>query len=439
MACKPNNRILCAHECRTCYNKSFASYEKSKYWSKKNTVTPRQVMPGSSKKYIFDCTCGHEFTSTLNNVTNGKWCPYCAYSNCKLCDNDECDNCLQRSFAYHPKADYWSNKNTLNPREVALKSNITVIFDCDNCTHDFSSKLSDIYNGNWCPYCAKHGNKICGVYDCNTCLIRSFANHPKADYWSNKNKIDPWKILRSSNKIFLFDCPCGHEFSTNLYNIVNNEQWCPYCCVGGKICDDIDCKICIKKSFAIHPNAQYWSVKNKINPRQVSLHSGQKYLFDCNICDCEFSSSIYHIANGQWCPKCKNKTETKLFNALRKLGYDIKFPFRPEWCKNSSTCKYLPFDMAIPKYNIIIELDGIQHFKQVSNWKSPEDQLTRDMDKMEMANNNGYTVIRVLQEDVWYDKNDWLTIIQKHIKMYQNPTRIYLSEGTEYDSFTNMQ
>ena len=76
-----------------------------------------------------------------------------------------------------------------------------------------------------------------------------------------------------------------------------------------------------------------------------------------------------------------------------------------EWCKNKS---YLPFDFCLEEHKIIIELDGEQHFRQVSNWDSPEDTQIRDKYKMEQANKNGYSVIRILQEDVYFDKYDWV-------------------------------
>jgi len=63
--------------------------------------------------------------------------------------------------------------------------------------------------------------------------------------------------------------------------------------------------------------------------------------------------------------------------------------------------KHLPFDFCIQEHKIIIELDGRQHFKQVSNWCSPEEQFENDKFKEDCANNNGYSVIRLLQHDVF--------------------------------------
>ena len=75
------------------------------------------------------------------------------------------------------------------------------------------------------------------------------------------------------------------------------------------------------------------------------------------------------------------------------------------------------------KEKIIIELDGEQHFRQVSNWSSPEDQLKRDLYKMECANNNGFSIIRILQEDVFNDTFDWYSTLKESIEtIIQNNT-----------------
>ena len=110
-----------------------------------------------------------------------------------------------------------------------------------------------------------------------------------------------------------------------------------------------------------------------------------------------------------WCPNCKNKTEKKFrkwFDNKYKQ-YTIKHQPKYDWCKNSDTDKFLPFDFVIEDLKLIIEIDGDQHFIQVLNWASPEDTLERDIYKMKMAFKNGYKIIRIIQTDIYYDKNEW--------------------------------
>ena len=115
---------------------------------------------------------------------------------------------------------------------------------------------------------------------------------------------------------------------------------------------------------------------------------------------------------------------------------DITYQYKENWCKNPSTNKYLPFDFCIEKYKIIIELDGLQHFKYVKNWNNnPEEARLKDIYKMNRALENGYSVIRMLQEDVYYNKYTWKVPLILAIKKYPTPQIIYLCKNGEYDVY----
>src|SRR5438105_4446879 len=54
--CNRKKCKLCdAGNYKKCYNKSFISHPRAKYWSKKNNKNPRDVAKFSHKKYEFDC------------------------------------------------------------------------------------------------------------------------------------------------------------------------------------------------------------------------------------------------------------------------------------------------------------------------------------------------------------------------------------------------
>jgi hypothetical protein len=110
MSCSTTRKTLCGHiECSTCYNRSFATYQKSEFWSSKNKLKPYQVLKSSNNKYLFDCRdCGHELEIMVKNVSIGQWCKYCNRDG--LCSSDNCDFCHKKSFASHPMAINWSNK-----------------------------------------------------------------------------------------------------------------------------------------------------------------------------------------------------------------------------------------------------------------------------------------------------------------------------------------
>ena len=80
--CSKSNRKICREKsCKLCVKNSFAFYhnkDKVNAWSSKNKLKPYEVTISTSKEYIFDCyKCGHEFKSTLSNISKGHWCPRC--------------------------------------------------------------------------------------------------------------------------------------------------------------------------------------------------------------------------------------------------------------------------------------------------------------------------------------------------------------------------
>lgn len=356
----------------------------------------------------------------------------------KLCENEDCKICFENSFASHERSKYWSDKNELKPRQVFKVSGKKIWFNCD-CGHDFESLIAGITGSNrWCSYCANQ--KLCNNNDCQQCFNKSFASYEKSKYWSDQNEVKPRQIYKSTNKKFWFNCSCGHIFisSPNIINTLN--RWCPYCCnPQQKLCNNNECKKCFEKSFASHEKSKYWSDKNELKPREVFKFSEKKYWFHCNNCNYEFITSLHSISGKNvWCPICVNKTEKKLYDKLLEIYPDLITQFRADWCKNSNTNYHLPFDLILEEQKIIIELDGPQHFVQVRNWKSPDEHFKIDKYKEKCANENGYSIIRLLQEDVLYDKYDWLTELNENITKIINDTsvkNIYMCKNNEYNSF----
>jgi hypothetical protein len=71
----------------------------------------------------------------------------------------------------------------------------------------------------------------------------------------------------------------------------------------------------------------------------------------------------------------------------------------------------MPIDFGILDKKILIELDGEQHFSQVSNWDAPENVQGKYAEKIKLAIQNGYSIIHLCQLDVWYDTYDWKSLL----------------------------
>ena len=338
-------------------------------------------------------------------------------------------------FSQHPKSKFLSNKNSIGPNEVALNSHKKFWFDCE-CGHDFESTLLNINKGdNWCPYC--YNRKLCNNDKCDTCYNKSFASHEKSIYWSSENELTPRQVLRGSDKKFTFNCDkCVHTITMNLKDITSKGHWCSFCS-HQKLCDNNKCVMCFHNSFASIEKSVFLNDK-KIDPRSLFKRTNKIFEFDCNECDKVFRCQLSDVTKGIWCSFCVNKTELILYNKLHEHYNTIKRQYKVDWCKNK---KHLPFDFVIEERKIIIELDGKQHFEQIGKWKSPEETRNNDLYKMKCANENGFSVIRILQEDVYNNKYDWLSELYETIEKITNENRvqnIYICKNNEYKDFENI-
>ncbi len=235
--------------------------------------------------------------------------------------------------------------------------------------------------------------------------------HPKSTW-------KPSEYPKAAKQKFLFDCSiCKHEFSTSLSHISSSNRGCPYCAKPSKkLCKDEECNFCHDRSFAVSQYAKFWSKKNEGTPRDYLYNSHKKFIFDCQWCKKEFENDLQSIVIGVWCLCRTRKTEAKLKEWLEEM-YPDQITYQPkyDWCLNSRTGRQLPFDFSLENMKLIIELDGAQHFRQVSNWAPFEQTQLRDRYKERKALENDYSVIRILQEDVLSDKIDWEVLLEQSI------------------------
>jgi very-short-patch-repair endonuclease len=343
----------------------------------------------------------------------------------------------KNNFASHPKSKFWSNKNEGKSEDYALNSHKKFWFDCE-CGHSFESSLLNInQSNNWCGYCCKPPKLLCKNAECIDCYNNSFASHSKSIYWSNENDVEPGEVFKNADrKKYKFNCDkCPHKLYICLKNISTKGQWCSYCS-HQKLCENNECEMCYNNSFASVERCKFLHDKT-LNPRILFKSTNNKYKFYCDKCNNPFDSPLSAVTYGNWCPHCVNKTEEKFYNELTK-HYDVKRQYKPSWCKNAITNRFLPYDFVIEDLHIIVEQDGPQHFKQIGNWQSPELTKINDIYKMKCANENGYSVIRLLQKDIWHDRYDWLQELLENIdkivreKVIQN---IYICKNNEYKDF----
>ena len=257
---------------------------------------------------------------------------------------------------------------------VTAKTKITI-----GCKEhgDFLQTPSNHLSGFNCQKCANNVKM-----DTASFILKAKAVHgDRYDY----SKVD---YVNADKKIVIVcrehgDFPQIPDFHTN------RKSGCPKC--ANNLTSDTS--TFIEKAVKVHGDTYEYTNVVYVNNRTSISITCKKHG--------EFKQIPYvHICKGCGCPHCINKTEFKFLQMLKEVYPTVQHQFKAEWCKRK---KCLPFDFVIEDKKIIIELDGEQHHKQVANWTPPDVQQEVDAYKTKMANENGYSVIRVSTEDVMND------------------------------------
>ena len=237
----------------------------------------------------------------------------------------------------------------------------------------------------------------------------------------HKNKYDYSKVeYINADTPVIITCKVHGEFKQIPDFHINRKCGCPKCSNNVKF--TLLEFIC--KSNKLHNNKYDYSKVEYINNRKQIIIICKKHG--------EFTQIPFVHLSSHGCPSCINKTEFIFFIKMQEIYPTIKRQFKVNWCKNKL---YLPFDFVIEDLNIIIELDGEQHFKQISNWTSPEEQLEKDKYKIKCANEKGFAIIRLLQTDVLKDNFDWIEEIKLSILKIINEKKvqnIFICKNNEY-------
>lgn len=365
-------------------------------------------------KVIIICKTHGGFEQQPCNHLQGNGCPDCKGDRVASKRKKPIDQFIKEAIEKHGNKYDYSN--------VIYKNGSTKITICCKEHGEFLQTPSHHLRGQGCIKCTGKYTLTQNLFIDRAKNIHSKNNEPVYDY-SNTcfiNNQTPIVIL----------CSKHGEYNQMPYLHLNGHG-CQKC---GWETSDIKKqkreKIFIERAIQIYGDLyDYANVKYNGSNLKVEIKCKQHGSF--------YKTPDNHIHKNypQGCPYCVNKTETKLYEKLLPLYPTLIIQYKQEWCKK---LKHLPFDFCIPEYKIIIELDGPQHFQQISNWSSPEEQFENDKYKEKCANDNEYSVIRILQEDVFYDTYDWCKELCETIEEIKNGDEIanvYLCKNNEYDIF----
>lgn len=304
-------------------------------------------------KVCIICPIHGEFWQMPYSHLNGNGCKKCGYdSSSKKVIKSREEFIFEAKNVHGNKYDYSMVKYINNHTKVCIICPIH---------GEFWQKPNDHLNGHGCPSCSNVAKYT----------TESFVRKAK-EIHGNKYDYSKAVYVNAHTKVCII-CPIHGEF------------WqMPYCHLQGD-----GCRKC-----------QYSNLKNKFTSRKFiekakNIH-GDRYDYSkveyinsktkvCIICKehGEFWQTPNHHLRGVGCPSCQNsklENKTSLLLMLKKIEYINKKHFK--WLGKQH------LDFFLPRYNIAIECQGIQHFcgwahdieslKHIQKWDKKKKQLCEE-------------------------------------------------------------
>ena len=308
---------------------------------------------------------------------------------------------------------------------INTHTNVTIY--CKKHKKDYPQTPSMHLSGSRCKICADEDGSEKRRY-----TLKEFIEMAKETHQNNLDDYSSINYIDISNKINI-TCNIHGIYPQRPIDHIRGHR-CSKC---GKDKLSLQFRLTLEE-FIDRSNKKHNNIYDYSNVEYINTST--KVKIKCPHHDKLFNQTPHNHLSGSGCGICKNKTEKKLYEELTKY-YNIYHGSPFEWCVNNKTSRKLPFDFLLEDYKLIIELDGLQHFKQIMNWQPFEETHSRDIYKMQCANENNYSIIRLLQEDVWNDKYEWLNELKSNIEKIKKEKKvqnIYMCKNNEYDDFTKI-
>ena len=207
------------------------------------------------------------------------------------------------------------------------------------------------------------------------------------------NNQKPFKLLsekcNSATEYLQFECIVCHEIFNRTWNNIKNGCGCRKCRYENQ-------RKLQKRPRKGRTLLEYQQIikdfdydDNQFLPDDYSFCSGRIVNWKCHSCGYKWATSVAHrTRDNSGCPVCANKM-SKSEKIIAELLTANNIDFIQEKCfLDCKDVKPLPFDFYLPDYNLIIEYDGVQHYKptrfnNIDNEESERQYIkTRHHDKI---------------------------------------------------------
>ncbi|MBX9923170.1 MAG: DEAD/DEAH box helicase family protein [Rhabdochlamydiaceae bacterium] len=287
--------------------------------TKNGTITARQVLGGSSKKYWWKCPKGpdHEWQASVQKRTSsGRNCPCCAGKQLSV-TNSLLSLHPQIALQFHPVK---NEKTTVN--QLLAGTHKKIWWKCPKGSdHEWEASVVSRAYGRGCPCCVR----------LKLSITNSLATlHPDIALQFHPTKNDTItadQVLGGSSKKYWWKCLKGpdHEWEATVHQRTSSGSGCP-CCSG--------LKLSATNSLAtLYPDIalEFDPIKNgKMTPAEVISGSDTKYWWKCpKGPDHEWQAAASsRTRGGNGCPCCAG-LKPSTTNSLATLHPNVALELHP--------------------------------------------------------------------------------------------------------------
>ena len=278
----------------------------------------------------------------------------------------------------------------------------------ENVIKDRSNKI-ELNNLKIIDY-VSHDKIIC---ECNKCGYKITDNHRNfGDYkykcryciLINRSRLimdGSVKIISIEGKRINLKCSRGHVYIQDRGNLLSGKR-CNQCYLDNKIFTKEDVLVDFSKIHGDYYSYNLDNFKNLHTKIEITCKKGHIFM-----------QKVSNHLQGKGCPVCRESLgERTISNYLLANNIEYIRQTRFDGCKFINK---LPFDFYIPKLDMCIEYDGIQHFKPVKAFGGTKEfnkTIVKDKIKDEYCCNNNIHLLRISCFENIIEK---LKTIQKYI------------------------
>lgn len=263
--------------------------------------------------------------------------------------------------------------NEYTPLDEYIRSNVNIRFKHNVCNTVFSMSPNHfLKDKRRCAHCF-HGNK------------KSPEQFKKEFYEIAKGEYELCsEYVGSRSEIKVFHKACQRYYYTTPHSFLRGSK-CALC-YGNlvKTTEEFNKEVLDKGKGRYILLSKYKN--NKYNVKMKHLDCGNIYYV-----------TPHDFLSGNRCPHCKESKGEKMVESILE-DINVKYIYQKVFDSCGSDNQRMPFDFYIPDFNILIEYDGIQHYKPVKYFGGDyklKCQMKRDQIKNKFAKDNNIKLVRI--------------------------------------------